>query len=82
MSKTEMRRPSFKGETLAIDPITGELTSFFSPWKRWLRTLAGIPVMVVGALILTAVITMVFALEVFLTEYYDGYMKDYLVSTQ
>ncbi|KAF9012830.1 hypothetical protein BGZ52_007071, partial [Haplosporangium bisporale] len=45
----------------------------------WLRTLAGIPVMVVGTLILTAVITMVFALEVFLTEYYDGYMKDYLV---
>ncbi|KFH63690.1 hypothetical protein MVEG_10383 [Podila verticillata NRRL 6337] len=79
VSKTEMRRPSFKGETLAVDPITGELTPFFSPWKRWLRTLAGIPVMVVGTLILTAVITMVFALEVFLTEYYDGYMKDYLV---
>ncbi|KAF9579680.1 hypothetical protein BGW38_003964, partial [Lunasporangiospora selenospora] len=79
VSKTEVRRPSFKGDTMALDPITGEMLPFFSPWKRWSRKLAGFPVILGGALALGAVITSVFGIEVFLTMYYDGYMKDVLI---
>ncbi|KAI1318674.1 hypothetical protein EDD11_005967 [Mortierella claussenii] len=79
VSKTEMRRPSFKGDTMALDPVTGEMLPFFSPWKRWTRKLAGVPVVLGGALGLAAVITTVFGIEVFLTIYYDGYLKDVLI---
>ncbi|KAG0246316.1 calcium-activated chloride channel-domain-containing protein [Mortierella sp. GBAus27b] len=79
VSKTETRRPAFKGDTLAQDPITGEMLPFFSPWKRWSRKLAGIPVVLGGAFALAGVITIVFAIEVFFTMYYDGYLKDFLI---
>lgn len=79
VSKTEMRRPEFKGDTIEVDPVTGEMTPFFSPYKRWTRKLAGVPVILGGALVLAAVITIVFGIEVFFTMYYDGYMKDILV---
>ncbi|KAG0340982.1 hypothetical protein BG004_006206 [Podila humilis] len=79
VSKTKMRRPSFKGESMVVDPITGEMSPFFSPYKRWSRKLAGLPVILGGALALAAVITTVFGIEVFLTIYYDGYMKEYLI---
>lgn len=79
VSKTEMRRPEFKGDRIEVDPVTGEMTPFFSPYKRWTRKLAGVPVILGGALVLAAVITIVFGIEVFFTMYYDGYMKDILV---
>ncbi|KAF9425092.1 hypothetical protein BGZ94_007854 [Podila epigama] len=79
VSKTEMRRPAFKGDTLAVDPVTGETTPFFSPYRRWTRKLAGIPVILGGALALAAVISTVFGIEVFLTIYYDGYLKEVLI---
>ncbi|KAK3808923.1 MAG: calcium-activated chloride channel-domain-containing protein [Linnemannia elongata] len=78
VSKTEQRRPSFKG-TMAADPVTGEMVPFFSPWKRWTRKLLGIPIVLGGALALTTVISAVFGIEVFLTIYYDGYLKEYLI---
>ncbi|KAG0308873.1 hypothetical protein BGZ98_006371 [Dissophora globulifera] len=79
VSKTEMRRPSFKGDTLTADPVTGEIVPFFSPWKRWRRMMAGVPVVLAGALTLALVITSVFGIEVFLTIYYDGYLKEVLI---
>lgn len=82
VSKTEMRRPSFKGETTMLDPVTGEMVPYFSPWKRWTRKAVGVPVVIGGALTLAAVITCVFGIEVFLTIYYDGYMKEVLVRKQ
>ncbi|KAF9930111.1 hypothetical protein FBU30_000861 [Linnemannia zychae] len=79
VSRTEMRRPSFKGTTMAPDPVTGEMVPFFSPWKRWSRKMLGIPIVLGGALALTTVITTVFGIEVFLTVYYDGYLKEVLI---
>ncbi|KAF8925756.1 calcium-activated chloride channel-domain-containing protein [Dissophora ornata] len=79
VSKTEMKRPSFKGDTLALDPVTGEMVPQFSPWKRWSRRVAGLPVILGGALALAAVITAVFGIEVFFTIYYDGYLKEILI---
>ncbi|KAF9357751.1 hypothetical protein BGX26_003147 [Mortierella sp. AD094] len=79
VSKTETRRPSFKGEKEALDPVTGEMLPYFSPWKRWTRQMAGVPVVFGGALALAAVISVVFGIEVFFTIYYDGYMKNVLI---
>ncbi|KAG0237513.1 hypothetical protein BGW42_000723 [Actinomortierella wolfii] len=78
VSRSETRRPGFQGE-MVTDPVTGELTPFFSPYKRWQRKLSGVPVIVGGAFVLSMVITTVFAIEVFLTLYYEGPMKDILV---
>ncbi|KAG0262946.1 hypothetical protein DFQ27_002013 [Actinomortierella ambigua] len=78
VSRSETRRPGFHGEAMT-DPVTGEVTPFFSPYKRWQRKITGVPVIVGGALVLSMVITSVFAIEVFLTLYYEGPMKDILV---
>ncbi|KAF9976685.1 hypothetical protein BGZ73_008082 [Actinomortierella ambigua] len=79
VSRSETRRPGFQGETMMPDPVTGEMTPFFSPYKRWQRKITGVPVVVGGALALAMVITSVFAIEVFLTLYYEGPWKEILV---
>lgn len=80
VTRSESRRPSFKGDSIVTDPVTGEPTAFFSPWKRWGRKMAGLPVVFAGAFALSVVLTIVFGVEVFLENYYDGYMKEVLVS--
>jgi len=81
VTRSESRRPTFKGDSIVTDPITGEPTPFFSPWKRWGRKIYGFPVVVGGAFALSVVLTIVFGVEVFLEVYYDGYMKEVLVRT-
>ncbi|KAF9275077.1 hypothetical protein BGZ68_000131 [Mortierella alpina] len=77
--KSEAIRPAFKGDSIVVDTITGEQTAFFSPWKRFGRKIMGLPVIFVGALALSALVTLMFGVEVFLEVYYGGYMKEILV---
>ncbi|KAG9065231.1 hypothetical protein KI688_002554 [Linnemannia hyalina] len=79
VTKSENRRPAFKGDSIVTDPVTGEQKAFFSPWKRWARKVAGLPVIFAGALALSVLVTFMFGVEVFLEVYYGGYMKDVLV---
>ncbi|KAF9168344.1 hypothetical protein BGX20_011343 [Mortierella sp. AD010] len=79
VTKSEARRHEFKGDAYIKDPITDEETLFFSPWKRWARRIAGVPVILVGALALSMLVTFMFGVEVFLEVYYDGHMKEILV---
>ncbi|KAF9110472.1 hypothetical protein BGX27_006296 [Mortierella sp. AM989] len=79
VKKSEARRHAFKGDTIIVDPVTDEHTPFFSPWKRWARKIAGVPVIFAGALALSVLVTFMFGVEVFLEVYYDGYMKEVLV---
>ncbi|KAF9563437.1 hypothetical protein BGW38_008947, partial [Lunasporangiospora selenospora] len=79
VTRNESRRPAFKGDKIVRDPLTNELKPFFSPWKRWARKIAGLPVIIGGALVLSLLLTLVFVLEVFLEVYYGGYMKEILV---
>ncbi|KAF9575824.1 hypothetical protein EC968_001612 [Mortierella alpina] len=77
--KSEALRPAFKGDSIVVDTITGEQTAFFSPWKRFARKIMGLPVIFAGALALSALVTLMFGVEVFLEVYYGGYMKEILV---
>ncbi|KAG0281621.1 hypothetical protein BGZ95_001475 [Linnemannia exigua] len=79
VTKSENRRPAFKGDSIITDPVTGEQKAFFSPWKRWARKVAGLPVIFAGALALSVLVTFMFGVEVFLEVYYGGYMKEILV---
>lgn len=79
VTKSETRRPAFKGDSIITDPVTGEQKAFFSPWKRWARKVAGLPVIFAGALALSVLVTFMFGVEVFLEVYYGGYMKEVLV---
>ncbi|KAG0356204.1 hypothetical protein BGZ54_000808, partial [Gamsiella multidivaricata] len=77
--KSEARRQDFQGDSMVIDPITDERIPFFSPWKRWARKIAGLPVILAGAFALSVLVTLMFGVEVFLEVYYGGHMKEVLV---
>ncbi|KAG0251958.1 hypothetical protein BG011_007298 [Mortierella polycephala] len=78
IKRSEAKRFAFKGDTMVTDPITGEVVAHFSPWKRWARKIAGLPVIFAGALALSVLVTLLFGVEVFLEVYYGGYMKEIL----
>ncbi|KAF9185624.1 hypothetical protein BGZ50_002979 [Haplosporangium sp. Z 11] len=76
--RSEAVRFTFKGDEIVTDPVTGEVVAHFSPWKRWARKLASLPVIFAGALALSVLVTLMFGVEVFLEVYYGGYMKEIL----
>ncbi|KAJ2745015.1 hypothetical protein GGI20_002508 [Coemansia sp. BCRC 34301] len=66
------RRPNFRHDRHIVDPATGEPVPFFSNGKRWLRRLLGVPVVLVLSLLMALFVSFIFALQTFLSEYYDG----------
>ncbi|KAJ2488696.1 hypothetical protein IWW37_004600 [Coemansia sp. RSA 2050] len=69
---SSLRRPNFRPDRHVVDPATGEPVPFFSNGKRWLRRLLGIPVVLVLALLMALFVSFIFALQTFVSEYYDG----------
>jgi anoctamin-10 len=70
----------FKPEKEVRDETTGEVRQVF-PWrKRLLRQLLQIPFALVAASVLGAIIATCFAIEIFISEIYNGPLKGYLVS--
>ncbi|KAJ2825848.1 hypothetical protein FBU31_003595, partial [Coemansia sp. 'formosensis'] len=69
---SSLRRPNFRPDRHIMDPATGEPIPFFSNGKRWLRRLLGVPVVLVLALLMALFVSFIFALQTFLSEYYDG----------
>lgn len=78
VSKIQQPRPQFQFETEAQDPITGEVVKVYSPWKRLQNQLLQIPFAVACVALLGSLITVCFAIEIFLTEVYNGPFKQYL----
>ncbi|CEH13517.1 Protein required for meiotic chromosome segregation [Ceraceosorus bombacis] len=66
------RRKDFKPETTRVDKATGEKEEVFEWWRRESRMAVSIPVMLFFAALLGAVLTTMFAVEVFATKLYDG----------
>jgi anoctamin-10 len=74
-----------------IDPVTGERRGWFplylplllsdDRWKRIARSLLQIPFGMAAGIILAAVLTLIFAVEVFMSEVYNGPFKQFLVFT-
>jgi anoctamin-10 len=80
VSKIQHKRPEFKHERVVTDPITGEEIKVYSPVKRLARQLLQVPFAIAAATVLGSLIAGCFAIEIFISEVYDGPFKAYLVS--
>ncbi|KAI9506155.1 calcium-activated chloride channel-domain-containing protein, partial [Coemansia spiralis] len=67
-----LRRSDFHPDRYITDPASGETIPFFSNGKRWLRRLLSVPVVLALALLMALFVSLIFALQIFLDEYYDG----------
>ncbi|KAF8851480.1 plasma membrane stress response protein-like protein [Acephala macrosclerotiorum] len=81
VSKIQHKRPAFRHESVIKDPITGEDVKVYSPIKRLSRQFLQVPFALVSALVLGSLIAGCFAIEIFISEIYDGPFKAYLVFT-
>jgi anoctamin-10 len=75
----EQRRAAYVTEGEKIDPITGELRGWFPLWKRVVRGTLQIPFGLAAGVGLAAVLTLIFSVEVFMSEVYNGPFKQFLV---
>jgi hypothetical protein len=80
VSKIQHKRPDFQHERVVNDPITGEEIKVYSPVKRLARQLLQVPFAIAAASVLGSLIAGCFAIEIFISEVYDGPFKAYLVS--
>ena len=74
----KVNRPQFHFETKTID-AAGRVRHYFPRWKRVLRQLVVVPFVLVSTLLLGALISLVFVIETFISEAYEGPYKFYLV---
>ncbi|RIB08528.1 calcium-activated chloride channel-domain-containing protein [Gigaspora rosea] len=78
-SRVERRRPEFIAEKFIKNPITGEVIPYFSPWRRWLRRTIAAPVIIIFSLALSLSLLFYIMIEVIMTEYYSGPLRDELI---
>ncbi|KAH9877642.1 hypothetical protein IAQ61_003010 [Plenodomus lingam] len=79
VSNIDVRKRDFQPEKTITDPITGEQVGFFPASKRFQRQLLQIPFALIAATSLGAVIATCFAIEVFISEVYNGPFKSFLI---
>jgi anoctamin-10 len=72
-------RPQFRYEKKIVDSA-GRVRHLYPRWKRVLRQLVVIPFVLVSTLFLGILITLVFVVETYISEAYEGPYKFYLVS--
>ncbi|KAI7863976.1 calcium-activated chloride channel-domain-containing protein [Spinellus fusiger] len=71
-SKHDKRRADYGGDGTVFDEVTGEETPFVKPWKLIVRRALAIPGVTLGAVLLSAIVGVVFLIQLFLHEYYTG----------
>lgn len=74
----ETRRHDFQPTSEMVDPITGEKQQIFTATSRLQRQLLQVPFAILASLVLGALITVCFGIEVFISEVYNGPFKSYL----
>lgn len=79
VSAVRTTRREFKAEKEVRDESTGEMRGVFSASKRMQRQLLQIPFALLAATALGAIIATCFAIEIFISELYNGPLKTYLV---
>jgi anoctamin-10 len=75
----KVNRAKFKYDKEIRDPITNELIQQYSHTKQVLRQLLQIPFALIALLGLGSLIGIVFIIEIFISEVYEGPFKFYLV---
>ncbi|CAI7640260.1 unnamed protein product [Penicillium viridicatum] len=79
VSAVRTKRREFKAEKEVCDEGTGEMRGVFPATKRMQRQLLQIPFALVAAIGLGAIIATCFAIEIFISELYNGPLKTYLI---
>ena len=79
VSTIQDKRREFVPEKVIKDPITGEEVSFFPAKKRLQRQLLQIPLAAACVIVLGAIICTCYAIEIFMSEVYNGPLKSILV---
>jgi hypothetical protein len=79
VSRIQHPRPQFQFERESVDPVTGEIVKVYSPFKRLARQLLQVPFAAACMVVLGGLIVGCFAIEIFITEVYNGPFKQYLV---
>lgn len=79
VSKIQLPRFQFQPDGEAKDPVTGEIVAVYSPFKRLARQFLQVPFAIACIVILGGLIAICFAIEIFLSEVYNGPFKQYLV---
>lgn len=79
VSSLQNRRAQFIHEKEVEDPVTCEVVKFFPAWKRLARQSLQIPFALGASALLSALYASVFAVEIFLSEVYNGPFKSVLV---
>ncbi|KAK4942302.1 hypothetical protein LTR10_017909 [Elasticomyces elasticus] len=79
VGKIEDKRREFVPDKIITDSITGEQIPYFPSKKRLQRQLLQIPLAILCIIALGAVICTCFAIEIFISEVYDGPLKSVLV---
>ncbi|KAK6383922.1 hypothetical protein LTS17_003214 [Exophiala oligosperma] len=79
VSSIEDKRREFVPEKTITDSITGEKMAYFPAKKRLQRQLLQIPLAILCVVALGAIICTCYAIEIFISEVYDGPLKSILV---
>jgi hypothetical protein len=79
VSAVHEKRAEFKPEKEVRDESTGEVRGVFPATKRMYRQLLQVPFALLAAVALGAIIATCFAIEIFISEVYNGPLKGYLV---
>ena len=80
VSSIETKRHDFAAEKEIEDPVTGEKVRLFPGTKRLQRQALQLPFALLAALALGALIATCFAIEIFITEVYNGPGQSVLVN--
>lgn len=72
LGNTLERRAAFRPRTVTRDPVTGETLEVYEWWRRELRVIASLPVVLLFVVLLIATLTAIFFIEVIVAEVYDG----------
>lgn len=81
VSVVKPKRRSFKPEREIRDEGTGEMIGVFSKRKRMVRQLLQVPFVLLASVALGVIIATCFAIEIFISEVYNGPFKSYLVGS-
>lgn len=81
VSAVRPKRREFKPEREERDEGTGEVIGIFPARKRLVRQLLQVPFVLLSSVALGAIIATCFAIEIFISEVYNGPLKTYLVGS-
>lgn len=80
VSAVRPKRREFQPEREVQDESTGEVRGVFPATRRMYRQLLIVPFALLSAVALGVIIATCFAIEIFISEIYNGPLKTYLVS--